>query len=296
MSNFANIRLPEGYMVDPSLALLVDTLALRYPTFTFTTKGWDKDTLVYFSSATPRLKQPKPAGATDDTRYMLRLQVYAGEECLGMLALDTRYPRGGGNVEGVYLLKTWRLGKRDTRTGDTLKTSKLNVALREFKKYFIPRVMSEAFNDARDEILHGLNSSLNTLKRAIANNAHTPNHVDMQRYLYLSLNNIETGFGLKKLMDDVFTSDKYKEAMANYMLAKHMEKFVLLPVIGYQGGYLYSPSEVKEIQHLTYEELPEDTQTSVAILQLCKDNEVVRDVGFRLKDGRYAIIQRSIAT
>lgn len=294
MSNFANIKLPEGYMVDPSLALLVGPLALRHPMFTFTTKGWDRDTLGYYSNATPRLKQPNPAGATDTTRYMERLQVYAGEECLGMLSLDTRYPRGGGPVEGVYVLKTWRLAKRETRSADVLKTSKLNKALREFKKHFIPRVMDEMYKDAMGDITSGLNSSLNALKRAIQNGAHTPNNLSIQRYLYLVLNNLEPKDGLTKLMTDTFTSDKYKDAMANYMLAKHMEQFVLAPVVEYQGAYLGVFGADEELQHLTYEELPEDAQTKVAILRLCKDNEVVRDVGFRYIDGRYAIIKHSV--
>jgi len=289
MSKFVNIRVPEGYMVDPTLAVLIDTLALRHPTLTFSTKGFDQDAMHYYSNGYVMLKQPRPAGATDATRYMDRLQVHAGDEHIGVVALGTKIPRGGGPTEAVYVLKNWRLAKRDTRTGDVLKTTKLNVAIREFKKYFMPRAMDEAYNVDKDLITHALNAAYSTLKRAIQHGNHMPNNTDIQRYLYLTLNGMEPKEGLTKLMADAFTSDKYKESMANFMLAKHMERFSLAPVVEYQGAYLYTGSG-GELQHVSYEDLPEDVQTNMAILQLCKDNEVVRDVGFRYKDGKYAVV------
>lgn len=282
MSKLVNIKLADNYVLDPILKPLIHELALRHPLYTFGTKGMTAEQLEYVSYRTPRLSA-RPDGTPVEIRFLGRVRVHSGSEELGIIASDVGYI--DGQRVPKYELNTWRLADRENSRGSSTKTTKLNVALRTFKKFFVPRAMSETYNEAFNNIKDGFSRSLQILMRDVEHGKLTPNRVDMERYVYLTMNNLCVPPTLQDTMTKVFTSEKYATAMSKWVLARDMTGAVGHAVVAYNGGYLYiRPSEdpsKNELQHLTYDEMPELLKNNLAVLQLCKDNEVVKDIGYR---------------
>lgn len=282
MSKLVNIKLADNYVLDPSLELLVHELALRHPLYTFGTKGMTSEQMEYVSYRSPRLSA-RPDGTPAEIRFLGRVRVHSGSEELGIITSDVGYI--DGQRVPKYELGTWRLADRENSRGSSTKTTKLNVALRTFKKFFVPRAMSETYNEAFNNIKDGFSQSLQILMRDVERGQLTPNRVDMERYVYLTMNNLCVPPTLQDTMTKVFTSEKYATAMSKWVLARDMTGAVGHAVVAYNGGYLYiRPSEdpsKNELQHLTYDEMPELLKNNLAVLQLCKDNEVVKDIGYR---------------
>ena len=296
MSKLVNIKLLENYMLDPSFAELIQTLALRHPLYTFGLRGVKSDELEWRSGTAPKFKAyVKPEGTTEETRFVSFLNVHSGSELLGTLSMEVAYSNGGRVPR--FILDAWRLGEREGTSSRMLKTTKPNVALRTFKKFFVPRAMLEAYKVASEELLTGFHKSIATLKRSIEHAQFAPTSVDMQRYIYLTLNNLFMDPAMRNEVTKVFFTTKYVDAMAKWTLSRDMELVELHAVIAHNGGYLYKePTQdlrmpclgvgpelptYSELQHLTYEEMPESLKNNVAVLQMCKDNELIRDVGYR---------------
>lgn len=286
MSKLVNIKLADNYVLDPSLELLVHELALRHPLYTFGTKGMTAEQLEYVSYRSPRLSA-RPDGTPVEIRFLGRVRVHSGSEELGMITSDVGYI--DGQRVPKYELNTWRLADRENSRGSSTKTTKLNVALRTFKKFFVPRAMQETYNEAFANIKDGFARSLQILARDVERGQLAPNRVDTERYVYLTMNNLYVTPALQDMMTKVFASEKYATAMSKWVLARDMTGAVGNAVVAYNGGYLYmrDPSidvlatQDKELQHLTYDEMPELLKNNLAVLQLCKDNEVVKNVGYR---------------
>jgi hypothetical protein len=296
MSKFANIKLPENFVLDPSFEELIHTLALRYPTYTFGTKGLQPDQLQWSSYPIPRMKT-KPEGTPEGTRFLHRVNVHSGSQELGSIDMEC------GMLEGrrvaKFLMHNWRLGEREGSRSSSLKTTKLDVALRTVKKFFVPRAMTETYDKASSELTHNFHKACGTLMRPIEQGQLSPPYVDIERYVYLSINNLDIPTGFKDSFEKTFASEKYIKAMAQYNLARDMVSMLSHPVFVYDGGYLYMASsseesaklgDTTEVQHLTYEELPESLKNNLAVLQLCKDNEIVRDVGYRQNADAFLVI------
>lgn len=294
MSKFANIKLHENYELDPALAELINPLALRHPTITFGTQGYDPDQLQWNSRSRPVLGGPLVSNHTEDTRYMDKIKVSFGEELLGYVGVTTKNARSGG-YEVMFFLNNWRLGERSGTSRETVRTTKLNVALRSFKKYFIPTSMLEAHEKGKESIMDAQQAALRTLRRMITQgNEIRSDLAAVQRHMYLMMNDLPVDVDISNKLKGIFTSDKYRKEMENYMLAQSMDGHSFLAVVQHHGMFMYQPHASEEtVVQQTYEELPEFIQTGVAVLQLCQNNEVVRDVGYRYQSGMFAILVKS---
>jgi hypothetical protein len=296
MNKLANIKMVENYVLDPSFEELIHTLALRHPLYTFGIKGIKPDDLEWISGKAPKFKM-RPEDTPTETRFVSYVKVHSGTEELGTIAMDSAYVDGKRIQK--YKLDCWRLGKRENSRTSSIRTTKLNVALRTFKKFFIPRAMLELYGNAKVELDNSFRSCLRLLQRPIDHGQLSPNSVSIERYAYLTLNNLAMDPDLHKLMTQSFCSEKYAVAMSKYMLAKTMENMDAHVVIAYNEGYLYwyktsnplcTKDEVGELQHLAYEDMPEPLKNNLAVLQLCKDNELVRDVGYRCRSDSFLVI------
>jgi len=286
MSKLVNIKLTENYVLDPSLELIVHELALRHPLYTFGTKGMTSEQLEYVSYKTPKFSA-RPDGTPAEMQFLGRVRAYSGSEELGQVSLDAVYT--GGERVPRYELHSWRLGERENARNSLVRTTKLNVALRTFKKFFVPRAMQETYGKAFDDLQKGFSRAIHILMSDIEAGKLTPNRVDTERYTYLTMNNLYVTPTLQDMMTKVFASEKYATAMSKWVLARNMKDMKLHPVVAHNGGYLYmrDPSidvlatQDKELQHLTFDDMPELLKNNLAVLQLCKDYEVVKDVGYR---------------
>jgi len=282
---FANIQLPPNLVLEPMLVDLVNKLALDMPAFTFTTKGMPSNELNYATAKTSICD--KEVKAPDGFQFLNRLKVYKGPELLGELYLDRRYRNRSSDI--VYCIKSWRIENQRGST-NTSATTKITGAARLAKKHFVPQNMVEIMDKAASELQHGLFHSLRDLLRPIHNNQLGPNQTLMQKFLYQIMNGEADPAGADVIRQH-FTSDKYHKAMSECMLAEKMEKLKYKAVVHHNNAFLIRPV-TGEMEYKSFDELPEYMQNAIGVLQLMEDNELVDDIGFRLNDTNFLILEK----
>ena len=289
----ANVIIKDGYVMDPMLAELVTPLALAMPSYTFTTRTMDDTQFVHYTY--PVTLKARSVQAPEGKKFMRKLFVFCEDENMGELLVDTRYSRSSG-TDLVWEIKCWRIAnERGSR--NTTKTTKLDVAKRAVKKYFLPKGLDEVLENSKD-VLYNCDRALVRLASDISRNALFKNHSDLQEYVYYQLTGQEIPIQLKQRVETKMTSDKYHKAMSEFNLAASMDvrKDKLL-VIRHKGGYLYKEPVVRGsaltemvTMFQSFEELPSLWQDRLAVLQLMEDEEVVRDVGYRHNDTHFVIL------
>ena len=291
MTNFVNVQIPPEYLLDPKLAELVDKLALRNPTHTYGTKGMNAENQAGNSGLRPLGVSGRVPEREDGLRYLRKITVYYGSELLGTLSLDIRYGRSSG-TEVVYSIKSWRINN-ERGTHNLTRTAKLDSALRSAKAAFVPQNVDELMHKADEQVSGALMQALSDLKRPITHSTLVRSHIALQKYVFYALSSEEMPASLKHEVETCFTSDKYKAAMAEYELAKHMADIPMRTIRAHNGGYLMRVDDLKNkgrtVKHFAYDELPEKVQSNIAVLQLMQDGELVYDVGFRFNADCFAI-------
>jgi hypothetical protein len=289
----ANVIIKDGYVIDPMLAELVTPLALAMPSYTFTTRTMD-DTQFNLHSYPSALKN-RSVQVPEGKKFIRKLFVFCEDENLGELSVDTKYSRSSGS-DSVWEISCWRIAnERGSR--NTTKTTKLDVAKRAVKKYFLPRGLAEVLGNA-EGVMYDCDRALGRLASDISRNTLFKNHSDVQEYVYYQLMGQEIPIQLKQRVEAKMTSDKYKKAMGEFDLAASMDvRKDRLLVVRHKGGYLYKEHVVRgsaltEIVTMfqSFEELPSLWQDRLAVLQLMEDEEVVRDVGYRHNDTHFVIL------
>lgn len=283
---FANIQLPPNLVLEPMLGELVNKLALDMPAFTFTTKGMATNDLNYATSKVSICD--RTVSAPEDFQYLNKIRVYKGPELLGELFLDRRYSRRGGN-EVIYSIKSWRI-ENQRGSANTSTTTKITGAARLAKKHFVPQNTAEIIDKAYNNLAHGLYTACRDLARPISHNQMGPNHLVTQMFLYQLMNGETNPSGMDEIRK-LFTSDKYHKAMSERMLAEKMEKLKYTTVVHHNNAFLVRPN-TGEMEYKAFDELPEYMQNSIGVLQLMEDCELVDDVGYRLNDTNFLILEK----
>jgi hypothetical protein len=289
----ANVIIKDGYVIDPMLAELITPLALAMPSYTFTTRTMDDTQFTHYSF--PVTLKNRSVQAPEGKRFMRRLFVFCEDENLGELSVDSRYSRGSRN-DLVWEIKSWRIcNERGDRS--TTKTTKVDVAKRAVKKYFLPKGLDEMLKNNAD-VMYDYDRALGRLASDISRNTLFKNHSDVQQYVYYQLMGQEIPIQLKQRVEAKMASDKYHKAMGEFDLAASMDvRKDRLIVIRHKGGYLYrapvrenGDEDKSSVMFQTFEELPSLWQDRLAVLQLMEDEEVVRDVGYRRNDTHFVIL------
>lgn len=286
--NLANIRLDDGQLVDPNLVPFIEKLALDNPNFIFSNKrlgGW-----VGTRCAMGRVEAP------DDKSFVSRFDVKYGptDEFLGRIGVKRKY-RSRGPDDCVFFVNSWRI---DNKRGDTnvATTTKLSGALRIAKRALVPKIFDEVYKEGYDNTHHAFAQAVRQLRSPITGGALLPPGASMtlQTYLYQLLNNYEIEEDVARVVKETFTSDRYKEAVAEHNLGSIMERAHankhLRMVVEHANGYIYN-AEGEGIVCRPFDELPDYMQNHISVLQLMQDNELVKDVGFRYKQGLYLVKQ-----
>jgi hypothetical protein len=281
---FANIQIPPNLVLEPMLAELVNKLALDMPAFTFCTKGMDAKDIKYHTSLTAMGDRTK--AAPEGFSFLKKVTVYAGPENLGELYVDRRY---GRTSEDVYFIKSWRINKA---RGDSnvSSTSKVTGAARLAKKHFVPQNMVEIADKAASALQGGIYHAIRDLLRPIHHNQMGPNQILMQKFLYQLMNGETDPAGADEVRK-YFTSDKYHKAMSECVLAEKMEKLNYTTVVHHNNAFLIRPN-TGEMAYKSFDELPEHMQNAIGVLQLMEDGELVDNVGFRLNDTNFLILEK----
>lgn len=289
MTEFVNIRIQnEKALVDPDLKELINKLILINPKLVFTEAKHASlyDYSVRYSWGGNKEKYMAPEGF----QYFYKLAVYEENELVGMISVD----RGGkGDLGFTYNITNWRIEKsRGAR--NTTSTSKMEVALRECKKQFKRRNLSELYDKAYDDSRRAFNQACRDLRDPISNGGIIPHRDSIQLLAYCLVKGIVVDNPDLVLIQEKLKSEEYSKAIEEYLLVNHISSRPLELYIDVGGRFAYKgmvegESDAQLITK-TYEELSERVQSQIAVLQLMQNNEMVRDVGFRYKAGRYLLI------
>lgn len=290
----ANVIIKDGYVMDPMLAELVTPLALAMPSYTFTTRTMDDTQFVHYSYAVTL--KARSVQAPEGKRFMRKLFVFCEDENMGELLVDSRYSRSRSGSDWVWEIRCWRI-ENERGSRNTTKTTKLDVAKRVVKKYFLPKGLDEVLANS-ETVLYDFDRALGRLAHDISRSNLLKNLSDLQEYVYHQLMGQEIPIQLKQRVETKMTSDKYHKAMGEFNLAASMDvRKDRLLVIRHKGGYLYKEPVVRGsaltemvTMFQSFEELPSLWQDRLAVLQLMEDEEVVRDVGYRHNDTHFVIL------
>ena len=169
-------------------------------------------------------------------------------------------------------------------------TSKITGAARLAKKHFVPQNMAEIMVKASSALQQGFFHAVRDLSRPIQHNQLGPNQLLMQHFLYQIMNG-ETDPAGADVMRQHFTSDKYHKAMSECMLAEKMEKEHYAVAVHHNNAFLIKTNKA-DMEYKSFDELPEYMQNAIGVLQLMEDNELVDDIGFRLNDTNFMILEK----
>lgn len=285
MSNYANVRLPEGRLIDPFLKALVDKLALSNPKWTFTTnKDSSYDKAIGFKYGDPT------GNAPDGFSYTRTIIVREEGEMLGQVSVDGGYRRN--SYRPLYEIKSWRI--QNFRGGlNTTRTEKLDIAARKVKKSFVRMDNTEFITKAEDAVKTGLWNAVRMLRRPIIDRNLIKDIVYLQKWAYCTVRNLPVPVEINKQIRETFESAQFEKAMSEYELATdfdNMSTFNNMRVVAEKDGHYVFKDEHDVIMTLEYESLPQAWQERIAVLQLMEDNELVRDVGYRYNDKNFMIV------
>jgi hypothetical protein len=288
MTEFVNIRIQnEKALVDPDLKELVNKLILINPKLVFVESKHASlyDYSVRYSWGGNKEKYTAPEGF----QYLYKLAVYEENEQVGMVSVD----RGGkGDLGFTYNVTNWRIEKsRGAR--NTTSTSKMEVALRECKKQFKRRNISELYDKAYEDSRQAFNSACRELRDPISGGRIIPHRDGFQVLAYCLVNGIVVDNPELVLMQEKLKTEEYSKAIQEYLLVSDMSSRPLELYVDIGGrfafkGMVEGQADVQLISK-PYEELSEKVQSQIAVLQLMQNNELVRDVGFRYRAGIYLL-------
>lgn len=285
----ANIKLNPGITLDPQLALVVEKLALKHPTWVFRSRAVEAD---------PATGKPavgtwyKPVYGSEDIvngAYTRDITVVQDNLVAGKISVDRSYSRRS-DQGWHYVLNSTRIN--NGRKGHQLTTRDAAVAIRTASRTFLAPSLTEMAATAIDHASSALQATFRDLERPIERGQYCPSTTCMQIALYKLLKGIP--FDERELRDKLL-SDKYEEALANYELAQEMRLAKMKGVIAFRGQYAYlldtaSIDEAAVATARPFEELPPSWQEKIAVLQLMRDNELVLNVGYRQNESTFMIV------
>lgn len=296
----ANIHLNDGISLDPDLAVVVEKLALKHPSWVFRSNAVpDSNPSEYSSKHLSRWYDnpvANPLGG-DTKKYVRTVAVLQDGLSAGRITVDRDYNRRASQ-NWQYEIVSPRIA--NGRKGEKLTTRDAGVAIRTASKHFLAPSLSEMLSKAVGEARSSLDSTLRDLERPIERGQLCPDVMTMQITLYNLLKGVP--FDERNIREKML-SDKYEAALADFELGRHMR--VLMPrmrgLIAFRGQYVFTRDgdptpyyqrdvETAAVSTAPFEELPTAWQEKIAVLQLMRDSELVLDVGYRQNESTFLIV------
>ena len=293
----ANIHLNDGIDLDPDLAVVVEKLALKHPSWIFRSGAVaDVENGITTTSNNRWYDQRiSDLSVSSDKKYVRCIIVLQDGLNAGRIVVDRDYSRRSSQ-SWRYEIHSPRID--NGRRGNMLSTRDAGVAVRTISKNFAAPSVVEMWAKATDNARMSLNSGLRDLERPIERGQFCPSLEVMQIALYKLLKAVP--FDERDLREKLL-SDKYEVALADFELARHMRQLPVRGVIAFRGQYVYMKDGDPDPWHrgealkgvpcvAPFEELPQSWQDKIAVLQLMKNEELVLDVGYRYDESTFLIV------
>jgi hypothetical protein len=288
MTQFNNIRIPSDTVLDPLLVPLLDKLALDKPKWIFKAKPTNKH-------GRHRYNDPVFEGdkLTANIKYTREVDVFENDEELGTLGVDWAHRRGVAQ-RYVWTVESWRID-RQRGSANTKTSMKMDIIVREAKKIFKPKGLTELMATAKPRISSAWYSAVREFTAPFERLQGIKSSTDLQLYAFCLANN--RGVDMTKFTHLLkqLRSPEFETMIANYELGRQMEDHVtndnVLDVVIHDGMFVVAEPNNDVPRRMTYEEMPTPWQERIAVLQLVSDGELVRDTGYKVHETWYRIIK-----
>jgi hypothetical protein len=281
-----------GIELEPTFKEFINKLALAKPEWVFTHDSVQDEHYAVSRSMEKGL-QPQ-----DGYKFATRMHVEQNNRFLGSLRIERNVSQNFG--------KRWCLvvsseNIRNSRRGTSTKTTNMLVALRNAKTYLVCPSLSKVVHEAVSQAWGGYISALSRLRQPIARGHYVKDWGKAQILLNAFVRGQQPDAAILSAFSDEMHTARFEEALAQFMLAEHMETLpqgmIAMHLMDgcyafFLGGEALKPLEEvekTEPQLVPFEALPEDWQNKLAVLQLLTNGEVVKDVGFRLAADSFVI-------
>lgn len=288
-----------GVELEPTFKEFINKLALAKPEWTFIYDiSKDEHYTVGYSMETK--SQPQTGH-----KFVVRMRVEQNGRHLGFVRIERNVSRDYGkkwvigvSSENIHLQRR-RGGSRDSQRI----TTNMVVALRNAKTYLVCPSLSKVVYEATHATWNSYDSALSKLKNPIERGHHINDWGTTQVLLNAFVRGQQPNARILSQMSAVMHTERYEEAMSNYMLAVHMGRLPqgVIPIHLLDGCYAFfldgewlkpqEAAEKVEPQLVPFEALPEDWQNKLAVLQLMTNGEVVKDVGYRRDAESFVIVR-----
>jgi hypothetical protein len=295
MTKLSNVSIPEKYILDPELAKIVYKLALDKPSWTFSIKPQDAS---HHKATSPVIgnREDYLTDNDNDIRFLRLINVYDTETAaaMGGVGVEYHYSRSS-DMRHRFFVQSWRIETR-RGTANRKNSVKAETIVREAKRTFRSKGLKELMKDGKEKLYNGWWHAIAGCTRVVDAGRTVKSLPDLQLYAFCVANERDVDMTKFQPLLDQLRSPQFEEAVGKYELAGTMQKLQdtgkLNDVVMNGDEYLIqqSNSEDAEILALSYEEMPVEWQERVAVLQLLQDNELVRDIGYRLDGTTYRII------
>ena len=288
MTQFNNIRLPSDTILDPLLVPLLDKLALDKPKWTFKAKPTNKH-------GRHRYNDPVFEGdkLTASLKYTREVDVFENDEELGTIGVEWAHRRGVAQ-RYVWFVESWRID-RQRGSANTKTSMKMDIIVREAKKIFKPKGMSELMGIARPKLSSAWHYAIRDLTAPFDRLQGIKSQTDLQLYAFCIANNRDFDMTKFTHLLKQLRSSEYETMIANYELGMALQDLAdkdnVLDVVIQDNTFVVSEPKEVDPRRMTYEEMPIPWQERIAVLQLITDGELVRDTGFRLDERHFRIIK-----
>jgi len=288
MTQFTNIRIPSDTVLDPLLVPLVDKLALDKPKWIFKAKPTNKHGRHRYND--PVFEGDKLVG---NTKYTREVDVFENDEELGTLGVEWAHRRGQSQ-RYVWTVESWRID-RQRGSANTKTSMKMDIIVREAKKIFKPKGLTELMATAKPRISSAWYSAVREFTAPFERLQGIKSSTDLQLYAFCLANNRGVDMDKFKHLLHQLRSPEFETMIGNYELGRRMEDHVtndnVLDVVIHDGVFVVSEPNNDTPRRMTYEEMPTPWQERIAVLQLVSDGELVRDTGYRVNETWYRIIK-----
>jgi hypothetical protein len=228
-----------------------------------------------------------------NTKYTREVDVFENDEELGTLGVDWAHRRGVAQ-RYVWTVESWRID-RQRGSANTKTSMKMDIIVREAKKIFKPKGLTELMASAKPRIGSAWYSAVREFTAPFERLQGIKSNTDLQLYAFCLANNRDVDMTKFTHLLKQLRSPEFETMIANYELGRQMEDQVtndnVLDVVIHDGMFVVAEPNNDVPRRMTYEEMPIPWQERIAVLQLVSDGELVRDTGYKVHETWYRIIK-----
>lgn len=291
----ANLQIPFDLRLDPMLEEMLKQLSRDKPNWFFRPHK-ERAGMIQKSS---RAVRDRGVTAPEGTYFISRVDVVQDGRVAGSIWVEEEYRYRSDNRYN-YVVHSGRI--ENGRRGNTMKSTKMDVSIRNAKKHFEPLKTGEILYDMADDVQNSFGNTCSNLfgslrHHTMSNSTHA---IRMQLFIRDVLSGNTPRQDSEAFLREELFSAKYEESLSKYMLAARMEKrkYQLIGLI--DGDYCTFAEDAKAtckeeaakapVWCGSFEQLPDDVQNKLAVLQLMENRELVLDVGYRHSEFAFLVV------